>query len=61
MPDPIAPTLVLRLELAAGSERIEGSLIDDAGRRIPFSGWIAFAAAVERARERALRPHPPTT
>jgi hypothetical protein len=60
MPDPTDPTIVLRLELRVGTEPIEGSLTDDAGRRTPFSGWIGFAAAVERARRRALSSDRPT-
>ena len=48
MPDSTESTIVLRLELAPG-EPIRGSLTDEAGTRVAFTGGLAFAAAVERA------------
>lgn len=39
----------LRLELNEGSEPISGSLVTADGTTEEFSGWLALAAAIERA------------
>ena len=41
--------IVLRLELDNGSEPISGVLVSADGTEEAFNGWLALAAAIERA------------
>ncbi len=41
--------ILLRLELDEGSEPISGLLIGADGTEEAFNGWLALAAAIERA------------
>jgi hypothetical protein len=40
----------LELELDPMSDPVEGWLLEDGGERVPFTGWLQLAAALERAR-----------
>jgi hypothetical protein len=45
------PGLVhLELELDPASDPVVGWLVADGGERVPFTGWLQLAAALERAR-----------
>lgn len=44
--------LTFRLDLDLGSDPIEGELWEPTGLRLPFSGWLGLADALERATDR---------
>jgi len=49
MNGPNKSRISLRLELNAGSEPISGRLVTADGTEEEFNGWLALAAAIERA------------
>ena len=44
--------LTLRLDLDLVSDPIEGELWEPTGQRLPFSGWLGLADALEWATDR---------
>jgi hypothetical protein len=48
----------MELELDPLADPVEGWLLDDRGERVPFTGWLQLAAALERARLGAVSSEP---
>jgi hypothetical protein len=46
------------LELAPSSEPIAGSLTDERGATVSFTGWLEMATALEQVSQRSPEPAP---